>query len=107
MALTPIDEDGARLSSEVFETPPELAVIVAVVELLTAATVAVKAPVVDPEPTLMLAGTVTLELLLDSVTLDPPAPAAEARVTVQFAVPAAEKLEGLHDTLLIAGAAPD
>ena len=106
MALTPVDAVGARLNSEVFETPPELAVSVAVVADVTAATAAVNVPVVDPAATVMLEGTVTLALLLDSVTLDPPAPAADVRVTVQLDVPAAEKLDGLHVRLLAVGTVP-
>jgi hypothetical protein len=50
--------------------------------------VAVKVPVVAEAATVMLAGTVTLLLLLASVTVAPPEDAALLNVTVQVLVPA-------------------
>jgi len=95
---------GARVSANVFEVPPELAVNVAVWAVVTAATVAVKVPVKAPASTFTLAGTVTLVLLLESDTLDPPVIPAELRVTVQADDPAPVKLAGVHERLLTVGA---
>ena len=50
---------------------------------------AVKEALVRPAPTLTLAGTVMLALLLDRATVEPPAGAAAVRVTVQVEVPGA------------------
>ena len=69
--------------------PPAVPVSVAVVFDVTAATVALNPAVVDPAGTVTEAGTVTDELLLDSVTTAPPAGAAAVSVTVQASVPAA------------------
>ncbi len=69
--------------------PPADPVSVAVVFDVTAATVALNPAVVDPAGTVTEAGTVTDELLLDSVTTAPPAGAAAVSVTVQASVPAA------------------
>lgn len=76
---------------------------VAVSALETDATEAVKAAVVDPAATVTLAGTVTLVLLLDKETGDPPVSAAALRVTVQVADPGALTLDGLHDSPVSAG----
>ena len=48
----------------------------------------------SPAPTLTLAGTVMLALLLDSATEAPPEGAAAVRVTVQLEVPGAFTVEG-------------
>jgi hypothetical protein len=64
------------------------------------ATVAVKVALVNPAPTLMLPGTVMLVLLLDSVTVDPPAGAAAVKVTVQLEVPGAFTVAGEQLRLL-------
>jgi hypothetical protein len=53
---------------------------------------------VAPAATVTLAGTVTLALLLDRVTTEPPASAAELMMTVQAADPGAVTLDGLHET---------
>ena len=58
------------------------------------ATVAVKLPVLCAPGIRTLAGTVTLALLLDSVTLAPPEGAGADKVTVQLAVPGAATLDG-------------
>ncbi len=74
---------------KVCATPPALAVNVTVWAVLTEETVAVKLPVVDPEATVTLPGTVTAELLLARLTANPPLAAAVFSVTVQLSVPAA------------------
>jgi hypothetical protein len=76
-------------SVNTFVLPPADAVSVAVVFDVTAATVALNPDVVDPAATVTEAGTVTDELLLDSVTTVPPAGAAAVNVTVHASVPAA------------------
>jgi hypothetical protein len=57
----------------------------------------VNAALLAPAGTGTLPGTVTLELLLPSVTPNPPAGAAPLRVTVQLAVPGALTLTGTQD----------
>jgi hypothetical protein len=57
-------------------------------------TVDVNEAPVSPAPTATLAGTVTLALLLDKDTVEPPAGAAEVRVTVQLDVPGAFTVAG-------------
>ena len=65
-----------------------LAVRVAVCAVLTDETVAVKLAVVEPAATVTEAGTVTDELLLARLTVNPPVAAAAFSVTVQLSVPA-------------------
>ena len=71
----------------VADPPLRLAVRVALVALVTAVAVAVKLAVVAPPFTATEAGTVAEALLLDRLTLKPPAGAAELKVTVQALVP--------------------
>jgi hypothetical protein len=67
---------------------------------VTAATVAVNVAVLSPAPMLMLAGTVMLVLVLDSVMLvAPEAPAVN--LTVQVEVPGAATVDGEQVKLLI------
>ena len=66
---------------------------------VTAATVAVNVALLNPEPILTLAGTVTLVLLLDSVTLVELA-AAAVKVAVQVEVPGAFTVAGEQVKLL-------
>jgi len=54
--------------------------------VLTAFTVAEKLVLLDPAATVTDAGTVTDELLLDKVTLNPPVAAGELNATVQLSV---------------------
>lgn len=61
---------------------------------LTAAAVAENAPVVWPDATATLAGTVTLELLLERATVAPPEGAGADRVTVQLEEPGAITVAG-------------
>ena len=63
-------------------------------------TVAVKGALVSPAPTLTLAGTVMLALLLDRVTVAPPPGAGAVRVTVQLEVPGAFTVAGEQLKLL-------
>jgi hypothetical protein len=72
----------------VFDIPPELAVSVTVVAVLTVETVAEKLAVVAPADTVTDAGTVTALLLLVMPTANPPLAAAAFSVTVQLSVPA-------------------
>jgi hypothetical protein len=63
------------------------------------ATVAVNEALLSPAPTPTLPGTVMLALLLDNVTVAPPA-AAPVRVTVQLDVPGAFTVPGEQLKLL-------
>ena len=70
-----------------FEAVPALAVIVTACAVVTEATVAVNVALVALARTVTEAGTVTAALLLDKLTLNPPAGAAEVNVTVQLSLP--------------------
>jgi hypothetical protein len=63
--------------------------------------VAVKVLLIWSCATVRLPGTVTLPLLLPSDTTDPPAGAAEVRVTVQVEVPGALTVAGEQPSELI------
>jgi hypothetical protein len=67
---------------------------------LMLATVAANEPLVSPAPTPTLPGTVMLALLLDNVTVAPPAGAAAVSVTVQLEVPGAFTVAGEQLKLL-------
>src|SRR5262249_51965242 len=82
-----------------WETLFKVAVSKAVWFVVIEATVAVKVPVLDPAPTLTLAGTVMLALLLDSPTLTALEEAA-VKVTVQLDVPGAFTVPGEQLKLL-------
>jgi hypothetical protein len=58
------------------------------------ATLAVNEALVSPAPTPTLPGTVMLALLLDNVTVEPPAGAAAVKVTVQVEAPGAFTVAG-------------
>jgi hypothetical protein len=73
------------------EAFPKLAVNVADCVVLMVPTIAVKLTLVACAGTVMFAGTVIAELLLDNATSVPPAGAAEFRATVQESEPDAEK----------------
>ena len=64
------------------------------------ATVAVKEALESPAPTPTLPGTAMLALLLDKVTVEPPAGATAVRVTVQLEVPGAFTVAGEQLRLL-------
>lgn len=74
-------------SENVCEPPLTLAVRVALVLVATAAAVTVKVAVYNPAFTVTEAGTAADALLLDRITVAPPAGAGEVRVTVQVLVP--------------------
>ena len=67
--------------------PPALAVTVAVSAEFTGEMLAVKPALDAPAGTMIEAGTLTSELLLNSVTANPPLAAAAFNVTVQLSVP--------------------
>ncbi len=69
-------------------TPPAVAVNVTDCADVKDETVALKLALVALAGTAMLAGTATVALLLDRVTLNPPLPAAALKLTVQASVPA-------------------
>lgn len=68
--------------------------------------VAVKLAEVAPDATLTEAGTVNAVILLDSVTVIPPVPAACDSVATQADVPPTFRLVGLQDTRLTAVPVP-
>jgi hypothetical protein len=80
--------DAPSDSTKAFDTPPAVAVSVAVCAVETAETVAEKPMLVVPDPTVTPEGTVTAALLLTSVTAAPPLAAAAFSVTVQASLPA-------------------
>jgi hypothetical protein len=65
---------------------------------IAAAAVALKIAAVAPAATVTDPGTVSNALLLDSVTVEPPAGAACASVTVQLLTALCPRLVGLHTT---------
>jgi hypothetical protein len=73
---------------------PALAVRLAVCAAVTAATRAVKLTLDAPAGTTVVAGTVTLGLLLESATLTPPDGATAVKARVQVAVPGAVTVAG-------------
>ena len=83
-----------------------LAVRVAVWAVVTEETVAVKAAVVAPAATITEVGTVTDELLLARLTVNPPVGAAALSVTVQLSVPAPviDPLAQLSEDRFVVGA---
>ena len=86
--LTPsVGVDAPSWMANVFETPPALAVSVAVAAVPTAVTVDAKLALVAPEATVTEGGTVTAELLLARPTANPPVAAAPFSVNVQLSVP--------------------
>jgi len=78
-------------------------VIVAVCELVTAATVAVNEADVPPAAMVTLAGTVAFVLLLERATFDPPDNAREESVAVQVEVPADVNVDGEQESPLTVG----
>ncbi len=80
------DAAAVSVTVNVVETPLRVAVSTAAWLEVTAATVALNVALLSPAPILTLAGTVTLPLLLDSVTLTALEGAALI-VTVQVEVP--------------------
>jgi hypothetical protein len=73
--------------AKILATPPEVAVSVAAWAVETDAIVAVNPALVALAGMVIMAGTVTAALLLDRLTLSPPAGAAAVSVTVQASVP--------------------
>ncbi len=65
---------------------------------MLAAAVAMKLAVVEPDATVTEAGTVSKELLLRSVTLDPPVGAVWVSVNVQLLTALCPRLVGLQAT---------
>src|SRR5664279_1468047 len=85
---------------KVFCMPFALAVTTAVCWLETAKADAMKTALVEPEAIVTLAGTVRLELLLESVTGNPPWGAAPFKVAVQVEDPAPVIVDGAHESVL-------
>jgi hypothetical protein len=89
--------------ANVLETPPSVAVSVAVPADETADTVAENAALVAPAATVTVDGTATAELLLARFTVSPPLAAATFSETVQESLPAPVIEEFVHDTALGVG----
>jgi hypothetical protein len=88
VALSPrVPAVAPSCTAKVFDELPAVAVSVAVVAVVTEEAVAEKVPVVEPDATVTVAGTVTALLLLDRFTVKLPLAAAFS-VTVQLSVPA-------------------
>lgn len=77
--------DGFTVSVAVFVVPVDVAEMVAGVETVTGEVDRLKTPVCEPAATVIVAGTVTEVLLLDSETDWPPAGAAAVNVTTPCA----------------------
>jgi hypothetical protein len=95
---------ASSVSAKVFDTPPVLAVSVAVCVVLTAVAVAVKLALVAPAAIVTDAGTVTAVLLLARVTAVAVV-AAEVSVTAQASVPAPVSDPLLQESALSAAGA--
>jgi len=91
---------AVRLIWAVWEPPLTVAVTVALWLEPTEPAAAEKVAVFDPAATLTVAGTVRLELLLESETLMAVEPAALDKVTVQVDDPPVVRLVGVHDSRL-------
>ena len=76
------------------------AVIVTVAGVPDGAAVALNVPVADPSAIVIVAGTVTVAVLLVKVTDLPPAGAAPVRVTVHRVLVPAMSVAEAHSTLL-------
>ena len=101
-----VDTAAFSCNPVVAETPPAVAVSVAVCALLTAVAVAVNPALAAPAATVTEAGTVTALLLLVRLTAVPLV-AADVSFTVQAAVPAPVSDALPHETALsVAGARP-
>jgi hypothetical protein len=83
-------------NAKVCDTLPAVAVNVTAVTVLTEETVAVKPALDAPAATVTDAGTVTTELLLPRLTVNPPVAAAVFSVTVQLSVPVVVIDEFVH-----------
>lgn len=79
---------GPSCRLKVSETPPAVAVRVAVCEALTVDTFAAKPMLAAFAGTVTVAGTLTAASLLDRLTLIPPLDTFELSITVQASVPA-------------------
>lgn len=90
-------------TSKVAGVPPAFAESIAVCELETDETVAMKLALAEPAATVTVDGTVTAALLLDRLTANPPAPATASSVTEQVSVPAPRKEEVVHENAEIVG----
>ena len=90
-----VDTTAVKFKPNVRKTPAELAVRVTVCEVPIGDTAAVKPALVAPAGTNTLAGTTTLELLLDRLTVSPPvgAGALSEAVHASLAKPLAVALE--------------
>ena len=87
-ALTPsVGVPGPTSNAKLAELSPDFAVKVTVSDVLDAVTVALKLAEFAPAATVNEEGTVTAELLLERLTVNPPVPAATFRLTVQGSVP--------------------
>jgi hypothetical protein len=82
-----VDVEVPSCSANVLAELPALAVSVTDCEVLTEEIVAVKLALVAPAGTVTDAGTVTAELLLARLTRNPPPAAAALTVTLQLSVP--------------------
>ena len=85
-----------RLREAVMELPFSAAVTIAVCDEVTVPAVALKEPLVAPAITLTDAGTVSAELLSETLAVTPPVGAALFRPNVQAAMPPDCRVDGAH-----------
>lgn len=102
--LTPnVGIDAFSCIAKVLETPPALAVRVAVCAVDTAATVALNVALVAPAAIVTEVGTATAALLLARLTAKPPAGAAAFVVTVHASVADPVMDEFVHESAVSTG----
>jgi hypothetical protein len=93
---------GLNSRAKVAATPPALAAMVTVWPI-PVGEIAIENPtLVAPAGTIAVAGTETVELLLDRFTTAPPAGAGEDSVTVQASIPAPVIFPLVHEIALVA-----
>lgn len=99
--------EGCKPMEAVCDAPFKEAVTMAVWTLVTTPALAVKVATREPAATVTDPGTVSAVVLLDSVTVTPPDPAALASVTVHVDVPPGLRFPGVQASeLKVPGADP-
>ena len=93
----PPDDADSRLMDAVCETPLNVAVAIAVWLLVTLPAIAVKGALVEPDGTVTVGETVSVEELLERFIVTPPEPAAWDKVAVHVDAAPELRLDGVQD----------